>query len=73
MLPPLKTPSVAQIQQLRHHVGMTQKEFGEWLHAKTRTVQDWEMGRTPLHLGLWELALIKAERIKPLPTVWAKD
>ena len=64
-------PSPKHIQQLRHHIGLTQPEFAEMLHSKWRTVQDWEMGKSTMHEGLWELALIKAERIKPLPEVWS--
>jgi len=71
MLTPTEKPSAKHIQQLRHHLGMTQQEFADLLHSKWRTVQDWESGKSNMHLGLWELALIKAERVKSLPEVWA--
>lgn len=66
------SPPAAHISQLRHHLGMTQAEFAEMLRASRRAVQDWEGGRRAMLPGLWELALIKAERIKPLPTVRAQ-
>ena len=65
-------PSPARIHQLRYYLDMTQQEFADMLHSKRRTVQDWEAGTSAMHLGLWELALIKAERIKPLPNVWVE-
>jgi DNA-binding transcriptional regulator YiaG len=64
------SPPPARIQQLRHHLGLTQADFGLLTHSKWRTVQDWEAGRRAMHPAMWELALIKAERIKPLPEVW---
>lgn len=33
-----------EIWKLRHDLGMTQEQFGEMLHAKRRTVQNWEAG-----------------------------
>lgn len=37
------TPS--QIREARLALGLTQTEFGILLHAKLRTVQDWEAGK----------------------------
>ena len=64
-------PKAATIRQLRHHLGLNQTEFGALLHSSMRAVQQWESGERKIHLSTWELALIKAERIKPLPEVWA--
>ena len=30
------------------------------LYVKLRTVQDWEYGKSPMPLGLWDLANLKA-------------
>jgi DNA-binding transcriptional regulator YiaG len=65
------SPPAAHIKQLRHHLGLNQPDFGEMLHCAARTVQEWEGARRTMHPAMWELALIKAERIKPLPQVWA--
>ena len=69
-LPPL---TAACIKQLRAHLALNQTDFGDLLHSSKRAVQQWESGERKMHPSTWELAIIKAERIKPLPTVWAKD
>lgn len=54
-------PTPEEIKALRTRLGLSQTAFGELVHAKLRTVQDWERGIAAMHTGLWELATIKAE------------
>lgn len=64
-------PPAAHVKQLRALLGLNQTEFGAMLHSSMRSVQQWESGERKMHPSTWELALIKAERIRPLPEVWA--
>ena len=53
-------PAPAEIKALRTRFGYSQTVFGEMLYVKLRTVQDWEHGKSPMPLGLWDLANLKA-------------
>ena len=53
-------PPPAEIKALRTRFGYSQTVFGEMLYVKLRTVQDWEYGKSPMPLGLWDLANLKA-------------
>lgn len=53
-------PTPAEIKALRTRFGYSQTVFGEMLYVKLRTVQDWECGKSPMPIGLWDLANIKA-------------
>ena len=53
-------PTPAEIKALRARFGYSQTVFGEMLYVKLRTVQDWEYGKSPMPLGLWDLANLKA-------------
>ena len=50
-IPPLKRIHVqvednTEIQAVRRKLGVTQKQFAELLHINTRTLENWEQGRT---------------------------
>ena len=53
-------PTPAEIKALRTRFGCSQTVFGEMLYVKLRTVQDWEYGKSPMPIGLWDLANLKA-------------
>ena len=52
------------LKQARIESGLTQTQAAELIHSKLRTWQDWEAGKAKMHLGLWELFLIKKEKLK---------
>ena len=54
------TPTPAEIKALRTRFGYSQTVFGEMLYVKLRTVQDWEYGKSPMPIGLGDLANLKA-------------
>lgn len=56
------TPS--EIRQARQSLGLTQQKFGELLHAKIRTVQDWEAGKRNMTASTAELLKIKIKERK---------
>lgn len=55
--------SPAEIREARAALGLTQTQFGELLHAKLRTVQDWEAGKRNMPRATWELFQIKVKNI----------
>lgn len=55
----LKKPSPAQIRAARERAGLTQTEAGQVVHANLRSWQKWEGGERGMHVGFWELFLIK--------------
>ena len=53
-------PTPAEGKALRTRFGYSQTVFGEMPYVALRTVQDWEYGKSPMPIGLWDLANLKA-------------
>jgi DNA-binding transcriptional regulator YiaG len=51
-----------EIREARTFLGLTQKAFGEMLHAKLRTVQAWEAGDRNMTLATKEMLTKKVAR-----------
>lgn len=51
--------SPQQIKELRKKTGLTQKEFSEYFKIPFRTVQNWEYGKSPCSIYLYELIKYK--------------
>jgi DNA-binding transcriptional regulator YiaG len=56
-------PNPEQILQARKDAGLSQPAAAALIYSKKRTWQDWELGVTPMHPGLWELFRIKSALI----------
>lgn len=52
----------AEIREARQVLGLTQKAFGEMLHAKLRTVQAWEAGDRNMTAATKEILERKVKR-----------
>lgn len=59
LLPISTKMTPAEIREARQSLGLTQQKFGELLHAKIRTVQDWEAGKRKMQASTAELLKIK--------------
>lgn len=59
------TPTPDQIKQARKSADLSQTAAAELIHSTLRTWQDWEAGIAKMHPGLWELFLIKVDRLQP--------
>ena len=53
------------IRALRTKHRLTRHEFGRVVYASQRAVSSWENNEREMPQGLWELALIKLEKIEP--------
>lgn len=53
-----------EIREARQSLGLTQKQFGELLHATDRTVRMWESGDRNMTLATEELLKIKIKEKK---------
>ena len=57
----MNSPTPDQIKQARKEAGLSRRKFGALVYSAYRSVQDWELGTSKMHPGLWELARIKLE------------
>ncbi len=60
----MKSPTPAQIKQVRTLAGLTQKQAAEMCHVTLGGYQHWEYGVRKMHPGLFELLVIKIDRDK---------
>lgn len=69
-MPELQFGSVSpeKIKEVRLGSGLTQTQAAEMIHRKLRTWQEYEAGDREIDLAVWELFLIKSNRIKDKKT-----
>lgn len=76
-IPPLKRIYVqvedkTEVQAVRRQLGVTQKQFAELLHINTRTLENWEQGRTKPNeqaAVLIKLVAARPELVKDLQAI----
>lgn len=76
-IPPLKRIHVqvedkTEVQAVRRKLGVTQKQFAELLHINTRTLENWEQGRTKPNeqaAVLIKLVAARPELVKDLQAI----
>lgn len=62
---PLTPPLPEAIRAARQSVDLTQAQAAAVVHSPSyRTWQDWELGKTPMPIGLWELFLLKTGQVE---------
>ena len=55
---PVRSPTVEEIRAAREAAGLTQEKAGERVHAKLRTWQDWEYGKSRMPVAAMHLFCI---------------
>jgi DNA-binding transcriptional regulator YiaG len=55
---PVRSPTVEEIRAARAAAGLTQEAAGERVHAKLRTWQDWEYGKSRMPVAAMHLFCI---------------
>ena len=61
----LSPPLPLAVRAARHKARLTQAQAAEVVHSPSyRTWQDWEAGKAPMPIGLWELFLLKTGQMK---------
>lgn len=60
----IEQPTPCEIKSARQSTGLSQTAAAALIHSTMRTWQDWEAGKAKMHLGLWELFVLKVRNGK---------
>ncbi|UAN54736.1 hypothetical protein KGP26_29755 (plasmid) [Serratia sp. JSRIV002] len=59
-----KSPTPMEIRAARDSAKLTQSAAAALVHSAAGTWQQWEAGDRKMHLGFWELFLIKTKQLE---------